>query len=198
VKTFYTYLWLREDGTPYYIGKGHGDRAFSKHRIGSAPPKSQIIVETFPDEMSAFEAEIFLISYYGRIDLGTGCLRNRADGGQGLSGPKPWVRRAMLGNTHGKGKNTGSRAPEVGEKISAKMLGNRNGCGPRRPRSSEHSRKLGAKRRGKKSSAATRQKISTGLKLAYTTGRRTPRKHGRIEIRSDLLCQEMERRGGER
>lgn len=80
---FYTYLWLREDGTPYYVGKGKGRRAFTKSAHTSKPPqdKSRILIQEFPDEDSAFEAEKFFIAYYGRRDQGTGCLRNLTDGG---------------------------------------------------------------------------------------------------------------------
>jgi|ERR1035437_76239 hypothetical protein len=79
---FYTYLWLREDGTPYYVGKGKAQRAW---RTGS-PPAERVIVQEHISEDDAYTAECFLISHYGRIDLGTGCLRNYTDGGEGQSG----------------------------------------------------------------------------------------------------------------
>jgi hypothetical protein len=79
---FYTYMWLREDGTPYYIGKGKGNRAFRK----GSPPRDRILIQEFPSEEDAFAAEVFLIAYYGRKDLNTGILRNRTDGGEGVSG----------------------------------------------------------------------------------------------------------------
>ena len=79
---FYTYLWLREDGTPYYVGKGKEKRAWRK----AAPPKDRIVVYPAQSEADAFETEIALIWYYGRKDLGTGCLRNYTDGGEGQSG----------------------------------------------------------------------------------------------------------------
>jgi hypothetical protein len=85
---FYTYLWLRVDGTPYYVGKGHNDRAFLSAGHGGKRPKdrSRILIEEHPSEADAFAAEIFLIAYYGRRDLATGCLRNLTDGGDGPSG----------------------------------------------------------------------------------------------------------------
>jgi hypothetical protein len=80
--THYTYLWLREDGTPYYVGKGSGYRAYvkDKHRV-LPPSKDRILVQEFPTAEDAFAAEVFLISYYGRADQGTGILRNMTDGG---------------------------------------------------------------------------------------------------------------------
>jgi hypothetical protein len=93
--SFYTYLWLREydstfpAGTPYYVGKGRGRRAFrggTQHRFRPPKNKEAIIIQEWPDENSAFEGEKFLIAMYGRIDNGTGCLRNLTDGGEGSSG----------------------------------------------------------------------------------------------------------------
>lgn len=87
--TFYTYIWLREDGTPYYIGKGKGRRAFEQDHKRFPPPrdKQRIIIQEWPSEPDAFEAEKFLIAYYGRKDKGAGPLRNLTDGGIGGDNP---------------------------------------------------------------------------------------------------------------
>jgi hypothetical protein len=78
----FTYLWLRNDGTPVYVGKGTQRRAHQQygHRVRK-PADEFILLQEHPSEESALEAEAFLISYYGRLDLGDGCLANLSCGG---------------------------------------------------------------------------------------------------------------------
>jgi len=107
---FYTYLWLRENGTPYYAGKGSDDRAYRWHaRVHMPPVKERILVQEHASEEEAFVAEKFLIDFYGRKDLGTGCLANMTDGGEGFSGArhtedsKKRIGKASLGNKYSLG-----------------------------------------------------------------------------------------------
>jgi hypothetical protein len=84
---YYTYAYLREDKTPYYIGKGSGKRVYSKIRSVSIPPKDRILIlKKDLTEDEAFQHEKYMIAVFGRKDLGTGILRNKTDGGEGVSG----------------------------------------------------------------------------------------------------------------
>jgi len=85
---YYTYAYLREDKTPYYIGKGRGKRAYDKRRAIKPPTdKSRILfLKKNLTEAEAFKHEVYMIFVLGRKDLGTGILRNRTKGGEGSSG----------------------------------------------------------------------------------------------------------------
>lgn len=85
---YYTYAYLREDGTPYYIGKGKGNRIYRKDKR-IRPPNNKvriIFLKQNLTEEDAFEHEIYMIAVFGRKDLRTGILLNKTNGGEGSSG----------------------------------------------------------------------------------------------------------------
>jgi hypothetical protein len=158
---YYTYAYLREDGTPYYIGKGNGRRAYQKQKWHNPPKnKSRIIfLKQNLTEEEAFKHEIYMIAVFGRKNLGAGILRNRTNGGEGVSGlvhtdeSKKKMSKASKGNSHFKGKkHTEESKRKNSEAHKGKIL------------SEEHRRKVGEAFKGKILSEEHKRKISEGKK----------------------------------
>jgi len=124
---YYTYAYLREDGTPYYIGKGRGNRINKKGKGEVSPPRdrSKIIkLKQNLTEEEAFRHEKYMIAVFGRKDLGTGILRNKTDGGDGPSGyVMSEEQKLYLSQIHLGKKLTEEHKRKIGE------AGKKNGCG---------------------------------------------------------------------
>ena len=208
-RRFYVYAFLRKDGTPYYIGKGQTKRINSpKGRSLKLPPKDRrkILVAGLTDP-EAFEYEIALISLLGRKDQGTGCLRNRTDGGEGTSGRGTSAEtrakisaalRNLSPETRAK-LSAASRnpSPETRAKLSAAATAALTG----RRLSPETRAKIGAASRNR--SPETRAKISaanrnrspeTRAKLSAANKRRTFSPETRAKIGAATAAREAAKR----
>ena len=124
---FYTYAYLREDGTPYYIGKGKARRAFSRHHRSCPTPKDKsriIFLKKNLTEAEALKHEVYMINVLGRKDLGTGILRNLTDGGEGITKTTRTLSVEHKRKLSIAGKKR-RHSPETKKKISASLKGNK-------------------------------------------------------------------------
>lgn len=131
---YYTYAFLREDGTPYYIGKGKGDRAYSKRRKGVKRPQEEsriLILKRDLLEEEAFRHEKYMISVFGRKDLGTGILLNRSGGGEGNSGYRHTEETKVRIGAANAGKKLKPRTKLHRQRLSASLRGKRSWLGLR-------------------------------------------------------------------
>ena len=159
MEKYYTYAYLREDRTPYYIGKGKGRRVYKKGRGEVNPPKDKsriIFLKQNLTEEEAFKHEIYMIAVFGRKDLGTGILRNKTDGGEGSSGAAvSQETRQKISAVH-KGK---SLSEEHKKKISFANSGEKNAFYSM-PFSKEHREKISEANSGVKNGRAKIWKIT--------------------------------------
>lgn len=142
---YYTYAYLNEDNTPYYVGYGKGRRIHStSHRIDLPPYERRVFLRENLTKDEAIQHEKELIAQYGRQNNGSGILLNTSDGGYGPNGYK--------------------HTPEALEKISAASKG--------KPKSEEWKalmrEKMKGKNKGKKRTEEQRKAMSqrqTGKKM---------------------------------
>ena len=139
MKTHYTYSHNKPDGTPFYIGKGSGRRAFTKRtnpywkNIVAKYGYEVQILSHWDTEKEALNHEVLLIACMK--DMGIE-LCNLTEGGEGATGYQHSEehKASLKGNTYGastwgltfKGKK---HSEESRAKMSYMRIGNKNKLG---------------------------------------------------------------------
>lgn len=135
---YYVYFYLRTDGTPYYVGKGKGVRAWVNHRTKNkksglfngvqTPSDLQriVIVHHQLTLVGSLALERRWIRWYGRKDIGTGILRNLTDGGDGGDNPSPETIEKGAAKRRGvkKGPASTTRVERYKESVKGKVWWN--------------------------------------------------------------------------
>jgi hypothetical protein len=171
MQKFFVYMFVDHNkGNPIYIGKGCKNRdaqheALARcnhkkgylynwmrkyHSLNGVWPRPFRLAEGLT-EKEAFEFEIGLIGFYGRIDLKTGCLFNRTDGGEGCYGKSPDVLERIAAKKRGV-----KLSPESIAKRTATILG--------RKWSAETKLKMSMAAQGRKMSPEAKAKISAAVR----------------------------------
>jgi hypothetical protein len=180
-RIYYTYAYLREDGTPYYIGRGKGGRAFATHKMGR-PPKDRILFLkkdlTFAESI---DHERYMIFVFGRKDIGTGILRNLTDGGEGVTNLALETRKKLSERRKGKATRTGPHSVESRQKMSESHTGKKL--------TEEHKKNIAKAVKGRRVKESTKAKLreTRAKQVPPTLGqKRTPEQRARMSEAAKL------------
>lgn len=177
---YYVYAYLRNTdsktakaGTPYYIGMGSKNRAFSKHHNSIPLPKNKkhiVILENNLTQIGAYSLERRYLKWYGRKDLKTGILINRSGGGPGINQVSKITKKIMSDNAKRRPRRKTSE--ETKKKISESMMGKNLG----KKRTEEEKAKLKNRIPWNKGLKGVTVPWNKGLKGAYSQSEEANRK----------------------